>query len=52
MLIFEMCGCDIVLGEKCLRTLGPVTMDFKEVYMSFTQDSQTHTINDLQAGSL
>jgi len=28
-----------------------MAMDFKELYMSFTQDSQTHTLNGLQAGS-
>lgn len=26
----EMDGCDIVLGVECLRTLGPITMDFME----------------------
>jgi hypothetical protein len=25
----NMGGCDIVLGEDWIRTLGPVTMDFK-----------------------
>jgi len=31
----DMGGCDIVLGVKWLCTLGHITMDFKELYMSF-----------------
>jgi hypothetical protein len=33
----DMGECDIVLGEEWLCTLGPITMDFKELYMSFTK---------------
>jgi len=51
MFAIEMGGCDIVLGAKWLRTLGLVTMDFEELYMSFTQDSHTHTLKGLQGGS-
>jgi len=51
MFSIEMGGCDFVLGEEWLRTLGPVTMDFKDLYMSFTQDYHTHTFNGLQTGS-
>jgi hypothetical protein len=29
----NMGGCDIVLGEEWLRTLGPILMDFKELTM-------------------
>jgi hypothetical protein len=36
MFSIEMGGCDIVLGVEWLHTLGPVTMDFKELYMCFT----------------
>jgi len=32
MFATDMGGCDIVLGEKWLHTLGPVNMDFKELY--------------------
>jgi hypothetical protein len=44
-------GCDIVLGVEWLGTLGRVTMDFKELYMSFVQDSHTHTLKGLQVSS-
>jgi hypothetical protein len=33
-----MGGFDIVLEAKWLRMLGPTTMDFKELYMSFTKE--------------
>jgi hypothetical protein len=29
MFAINMGGCDIVLGAKWLRTLGPILMDFK-----------------------
>jgi hypothetical protein len=35
LFFINMGGCDIVLGEEWLRTLGLVIMDFKEIYMSF-----------------
>jgi hypothetical protein len=35
MFSIEMGGCDIVLGVEWLHTLGPITMDFRELYMSF-----------------
>ena len=44
-------GCDIVLGAKWLRTLGPITMDFQELYMSFKQNNSTHTLRGIQAGA-
>jgi hypothetical protein len=46
----NMGGCDIVLGEEWLHTLGPVTMDFKELYMSFTKEGHVHTLRGIQAG--
>jgi len=33
--VIEMEGCDIVLGIELLNTQGPITMDFKELYMRF-----------------
>jgi hypothetical protein len=33
MFAIDMGGCDIVLGAKWLRTLGPILMDFKELTM-------------------
>eukprot|EP00253_Pinus_taeda_P004829 PITA_04829 len=35
MFSINMGVCDIVLGADWLRTLGPITMDFQELYMSF-----------------
>jgi hypothetical protein len=45
-------GCDIVLGVEWLRTLGPITMEFKELYMRFVKDSCTHTLKGVQEGRL
>eukprot|EP00253_Pinus_taeda_P010028 PITA_10028 len=44
-------GCDIVLGADWLHTLGPITMDFQELYMSFKQNNHTHTLRGLQVGA-
>eukprot|EP00253_Pinus_taeda_P017771 PITA_17771 len=49
MFAIHMGGCDIVLGAEWLRTLGPITMDFQELYMSFKQKNHTHTLRGLQA---
>jgi hypothetical protein len=35
MFSIDMGGCEIVLGEKWLRTIGPITMDFKDLTMQF-----------------
>jgi len=35
--VINMGGCDIVLGAKWLRTLGPIFMDFKELTMQRSQ---------------
>lgn len=35
MFPINMGGCDSVLGAKWFRTLGSITMDFQELYMSF-----------------
>jgi hypothetical protein len=51
MFSIEMGGCDIVLGEKWLCTLGLVTMDFKELYMSFMQEGKKHTLKGLTSSS-
>jgi len=50
MFAIHMGGCDIVLGAEWLRTVGPITMDFQELYMSFRQNNYTHTLRGLQAG--
>eukprot|EP00253_Pinus_taeda_P027840 PITA_27840 len=51
MFAIHMGGCDIVLGAEWLRTLGPITMDFQELYMSFKQNRSKHTLRGLQAGA-
>ena len=40
MFSIDMGGCDIVLGTKWIRTLGPILMDFKEITMQFDQEGQ------------
>jgi hypothetical protein len=37
-------GCDVVLGVEWIRTLGPITMDYQELYMSFTKDAHPYTL--------
>eukprot|EP00253_Pinus_taeda_P026334 PITA_26334 len=51
MFAIHMGGCDIVLGAEWLRTLGPITMDFQELYKSFKQNNSTHTLRGLQVGA-
>jgi hypothetical protein len=51
MLSIAMGGCDIVFGVKWLRTLGPITMDYQELYMSFTQDAHPYTLRGIQSKS-
>jgi len=51
MFSIHMGGCDIVLGAEWLRTLGPIKMDFQELYMSFKQNNSTHNLCGLQAGA-
>ena len=51
MFSINMGRCDIVLGVEWLRTLGPITMDFQELYMSFKQNDHMHTLHKLQAGT-
>jgi len=43
----DMVGCDRVLGGEWHRTLGPITMDFKELYLCFTQFSHTYILKGL-----
>eukprot|EP00253_Pinus_taeda_P024423 PITA_24423 len=51
MFAIHMGGCDIVLEAEWLRTLGRITMDLQELYMSFKQNNSTHTLRGLQAGA-
>jgi hypothetical protein len=43
MFSISMGGCDIVLGVEWILTLGLITMDYQELYMSFTQYSHTYS---------
>jgi hypothetical protein len=52
MFSIEMGGCDIVLGVEWLQTLGPITMDFKELYMSFQKVGCRYTFQGIIEGSL
>lgn len=49
MFAIHMSECDIVLGAEWLHTLGPIKMDFQELYMSFKKNNHTHTLHGLQA---
>ena len=51
MFSIDMGGCDIVLGAEWLCTLGPITMDFKELYLRFTHGSHTYTLKGIQEGT-
>jgi hypothetical protein len=51
MFSIEMGGCDVVLGAEWLCTLGPITMDFKDLYMSFTKEGKKHTLKGLKSSS-
>ena len=51
MFAIHMGGCDIVLDAEWHRTLGPITMDFQELYTSFKRNNSTQTLRGLQAGA-
>jgi hypothetical protein len=42
---------DIVLGVEWLRTLGPITMDFIELYISFKKDEHFYNLKDLKVSA-
>jgi hypothetical protein len=52
MFSIDMGGCDIVLGDDWLRTLGPIVMDFKELTMQFQQEGKKYQFKGIIAGSL
>jgi hypothetical protein len=51
MFIIDMGGCDIVLGEDWLRTLGPILMDFKKLTMQFDQKGHQYKFQGITIGS-
>ena len=52
MFTIEIGGYDVVLGAEWIRNLGPVTMDFKELYISFAKEGHKHHIKGITLGSL
>ena len=52
MFSIDMCGCDIVLGVEWLHTLGPITMDFKDLTMQFQQEGKKYKFQGITTGSL
>jgi hypothetical protein len=44
MFSISMGRCDTILGFEWPRTLGPITLDYQELYMSFTQEAHTYTL--------
>jgi hypothetical protein len=52
MFVVNIGGCDIMLWASWLHTLGPITMDFKELHISFVKDSHIHTLKGHQVGPL
>jgi hypothetical protein len=51
MFSIDMGGCDIVLGEDWLRTLGPILMDFKDLTMQFDQEGHQYKFQGIIIGS-
>ena len=49
MFAIDMSGCDIVLGVEWIHTLGPITMEFQELYMIFVKDSHTYMLQGIKA---
>jgi len=52
MFSIDMGGCDIMLGEEWLRTLGPILMNIKELTMKFQQEGQQHKFQGIMSGSI
>jgi hypothetical protein len=52
MFVIDMDGCDNVLGVEWLHTLGPITMDFRELTMSFQLGGQKYQFQGITIDSL
>jgi len=48
----DMVGCDIVLGVEWLHTLGPITMDCKDLTMQFHQEGKPYKFQGITTVSL
>jgi len=44
-------GCNIVVGAEWLRTLAPITMDFKDLTMQFQREGQQYKFQAITVGS-
>jgi hypothetical protein len=51
MFVIDMGGCDIVLCEDWLRTLGPILMDFKDLTMQLDQEGHQYKFQGITSGS-
>ena len=52
MLSIDLGGCDIFLVVEWLQTLGPIIMDFNDLYMSFQQTGNHYTLEGITMISL
>jgi hypothetical protein len=51
MLSISIGSCDIVLGVEWFCNLGPITMNYQELYMSLHHEAHTYTLQGLYVGS-
>ena len=51
-LILPLQGCDLVLGVKWLKTLGPIVWDFQALTMRFTIGQKKVTLQGLHEGAI
>ena len=46
-----MGGCDVVMEEEGLWNFGPITMNFKEIYIRFIKEGHKHHLKGIHASS-
>jgi len=49
--LLKMGSCNVPLGAEWIHTLGPITMHFKDLYMSFTKEGQKHALKGITSSS-
>jgi hypothetical protein len=52
MFSIDMGGCNIFLGAKWFHTLGPITMDFKDLTILFQHDRKLYLFQGITTGSI
>jgi hypothetical protein len=52
MFAIDMGSCDIVLDVEWLRSLIPITIDFKDISLQFQQEGQPYRFQGITIGSL